>query len=97
MQVNCDVMLKQFIAVKQSIEISESILFEELVVHDFEICIECEFSLIYFELIYFIIDFDTYDYKDTISYSEGYPVNKHIFYIWSKVEFPGKSGFWANI
>ena len=47
--------------------------------------------------IYFIIDFDTYDYKDTISYSEGYPVNKHIFYIWSRVEFPGKNGFWANI
>ena len=48
-------------------------------------------------LISLIIDFDTSDSKDSMSYSEGYPVKRHIFSTWSKVEFPGKRGFWANI
>jgi len=44
-------------------------------------------------LIYLIMDFDTSDYSDSISYSEGYPVKRQILSTWSKVEFPGNNGF----
>lgn len=43
--------------------------------------------------IYFIIDLETYDSRDSMSSSEGYPVKRQIFSTWSKVEFPGKRGF----
>ena len=43
--------------------------------------------------IYVIIDFETSDYSEATSSSEGYPVKRQIFSIWSSVELPGKSGF----
>jgi hypothetical protein len=46
---------------------------------------------------YFSIDLATSDSKLFISSSEGKPVNANILSIWSTVELPGKSGFWANI
>ena len=47
-------------------------------------------------LISFIIDLATSDYKEQMSYSVGCPVNKQIFSIWSRVEFPGNKGFCAR-
>ena len=47
--------------------------------------------------ISFMSDDDISESREAISYSVGYPVNAHIFSIWSRVQLPGNSGFWASI
>jgi hypothetical protein len=48
-------------------------------------------------LIELIIDTATSEFRENMSYFEGFPVNDMILYNWLSVELPGKIGFPISI